>query len=367
MAATGTNTGTSGGITQQFQLYFVKQFLQHAKEKLVLQQFGQKKDLPQNTGSSQMAFMRPDRSDTNLKAAGFGGSSKVVKTGLGVYGGTVTEGNAMATWRDQSYTRIYCNLDQYMIGTRVTDVLQMTGLYDALESGKTVIGEDMGLSVDTICRDEIIKGTQTNGDGAIAAPNLRYAGGATTYTALRGLSAANATITIQDILDGATVLTAKRAPEISGGGYATVAGPAVWRDILSDPKVTLAGQYGTSKALFNGEVGSWYGNRVMLGTNPFITDGSASAETTYSDPGLAGAANTGSCYKTLMLGEGAFGVPILAGGSPFSPRLLVADKADKADPGNNITTAVLKVFWTAVSLNKTWAVSITSKSTLYAG
>src|SRR4029077_7432048 len=108
--------------------------------------------------------------------------------------------------------------------------------------------------------------------GVTAAGERRYAGTATDFTTLQALKQKTGVLTIVDILDAMTRLTITRAPMLNGE-YVCVAGPQVVRDILNDPKVVLTGQYGTSKAILTGEVGRWYGVRVLKHTNPFIEDG----------------------------------------------------------------------------------------------
>jgi hypothetical protein len=51
------------------------------------------------------------------------------------------------------------------------------------------------------------------------------------------------------------------------------------------------------------------------------------------------------------LGDQAFGVPTLTGDSPYSPKVLIADGADKSDPLNLITSVAVKTYYTAVQLN----------------
>jgi len=56
-------------------------------------------------------------------------------------------------------------------------------------------------------------------------------------------------------------------------------------------------------------------------------------------------------YSVIYLGEEAFGVPKLsgmrAGSDPKAPSLIILDKADKADPLNQITTLGWKAFYQA--------------------
>ena len=339
MAINGTGTGSST-ISTQFQQVFVKKMLDHAVQLLCLDQFGQKVPFPRNAGALTMTFMRPDVADPLMKSNPTGGTSVQIQS-------SANEGQPLTVFRAQTYTYVTATMAQFMEGIKLTDVLTWTQLYDAMETGTTTMGEDVALYADSTIRNELVGAVTGTG-------NRRYVGLTQTFAGLSALSTSAGTLTIQDLLDGMTQATIQRAPKLDGE-YVCVAGAQVGRDILSDPKVVLAGQYGTSKALLNGEIGRWYGVRVVQCTNPFI-EASGGTEGTYSTAGV-------NIYRTFVLGKGAYGIPILAGGSPFSPRIMICRDPDKADPANNFVTATVKGYWTVKTLNAVWAVSISSKST----
>jgi N4-gp56 family major capsid protein len=324
-------TTASGGLSGQYQKYFSKKLLPHAKQQLVLEQFGQKTPLPKNSGSNVIRFTRPDVAvASNVQS--------------------LSEGVPINVFRDTTLTFIDATLAQWGEAIKVSDVLNWTDLFRTLDIGMNSMGEDVALHADGQIRDELV--------GAVTgALNRRYVGTTQTFAGLAALSAADGTITITDILDGMTRLTKTRAPKINGE-YVLVSGPEVKRDVLNDPKVVLAGQYGTTKSLMNGEFGRWYGVRCLETTNNFIEDGDGSqgAYVVPADPAKA-------IYRSFILGEGMFGIPLMAGGSPFSPSIMICDKPDKSDPANQFVTAAMKMYWVVKTLNALWAVSISSKST----
>jgi N4-gp56 family major capsid protein len=331
-------TTTSGGITGQYQKYFSKKLLPHAVQLLVLAQFGQKVPFPREQGAVTIRFTRGDvAAAANVLAGG--------------------EGIPTTTFRDYNYTFIDATLVEYEIAAKISDVLSWTNLFDTLKNMTGVMGEDVALHADSKIRDTIVA-------GVTGAGNRRYVGATQTFAGLAaltgGVPSATGAITINDLLDAMTRLTITRAPFLNGE-YVACAGPQVCRDILADPKVLLAGQYGTSKALLTGEVGRWYGVRVVKHTNPFIEDGTGS-EGTFAVP--ASAAN--AIYRTFVMGTDGFGIPQMGGLSPFNPQMMICDKPDKSDPTNRFITAGLKTYWVAVVLNNQWIVSVSSKS-VYAG
>jgi N4-gp56 family major capsid protein len=260
-----------------------------------------------------------------------------------------TEGVATTTFRDYTYTFIDATLVEYEIASKISDVLSWTNLFDTLKNMTGVMGEDIALHADGKIRDTIVA-------GVTGAGNRRYVGVTQTFAGLQALTQTTGKLTITDLLDAMTRLQITRAPKLNGELIAIV-GPQVARDILNDPKVVLTGQYGTSKSLMTGEIGRWYGIRVVVHTNPFIEDGTGT-QGVYAVP--ASAAN--AIYRTFVMGTDGFGIPQMGGLSPFNPQLMICDKPDKADPTNRFITAGMKTYWVAVVLNDQWIVSISSKS-----
>jgi N4-gp56 family major capsid protein len=333
-------TTGSSGITGQYQKYFSKKLLPHAVQLLVLAQFGQKVPFPREQGATQIRFTRGDvASAANVLAGG--------------------EGVPTTTFRDYTYTFIDATLVEYEIAAKISDVLSWTNLFDTLKNMTGVMGEDVALHADGKIRDTIVAGVTGTG-------NKRYTGTTQTFAGLAaltgGVPSATGALVLNDILDAMTRLTITRAPQLNGE-YVFIVGPQVARDILADPKVLLAGQYGTSKSLMTGEIGRWYGVRIVKHTNPFIENGAnVGSEGTYD--ATATAAN--AIYRSFAMGTDGFGIPQMGGLSPFNPQMMICDKPDKSDPTNRFITAGLKTYWVAVVLNSNWIVSVSSKSA-YAG
>jgi|SRR5215471_18533500 len=325
-------TTGSAGLSGAYQKLFNRKLQPHAVQKLVMAQFGQKVPFPKEQGATQMRFTRGDVAN----AANVGSSGEGIPT---------------TVFRDYNYTFIDCTLQQYDLAAKISDVLSWTNLFNTLQNMTGVMGEDIALHADTLIRNQLVA-------DITGAGNKRYSSNAATQTfaGLSALTVAQGAITINDILDAMTRLTITRAPYMNGQYYA-LAGPQVWRDVLADPKVVLAGQYGTSKSLITGEVGKWYDVSFVKHTNPFIENLSGS-EGTFSTAGGA----TGSAYRTWVLGDNGFGIPQMGGQSPFNPSVMICDRPDKSDPTNKFITVGMKTYWCVVTLNNQWIVSISNKS-----
>jgi N4-gp56 family major capsid protein len=328
-------TTGSSGITGQYQKYFSKKLLPHAVQLLVLAQFGQKVPFPREQGAVTIRFTRGDVASAANVLAG-------------------AEGVPTTTFRDYTYTFVDATLVEYEEAAKISDVLSWTNLFDTLKNMTGVMGEDVALHADGKIRDTIVAGVTGAGNKRYVSTDV-----AQTYAGMDALNQSTGVLTITDLLDAMTRLTITRAPMLNGE-YVAVAGAQVVRDILNDPKVVLTGQYGTSKSIMTGEVGRWYGVRVVKHTNPFIEGDSSvgTGEGVYN----AGAAAADTIYRTFVLGTDAFGIPQMGGLSPFNPSIMICDKPDKSDPTNRFITAGMKMYWTSVVLNANWIVSISSKS-----
>lgn len=319
-----TGNTTTGDLTSQYQRYFSKKLLDHAVQALILNQFAVKSDLPKNAGVKTARFFRRVQADAaNVQ--------------------TLVEGTALDTFTKVTMENVDVDLVQIGEAIKLTDVVGMTALFDALKQGIELMGEDCSLKADGVTRDTIIAGSTLE----------RYGHGLTTFAALGSASAANATTTASDLLDAMTTLEIKRVPRINGS-FVAIPPPQVCRDLMRDPDWIAASQYSAVQQLFKGEIGSLYGVRVIMGTNPWIE---GSTKGTYS--------GSGDKFSTIITGQGGYGVTALSGESPSaSPRILIADKADKSDPLNQFMTAGWKAFYAAVVLNPNWVITHRSK-TLY--
>lgn len=327
-------TTATSGLSGQYQKYFKKPLLDHTIQLLVLAQYGQKTPFPKNTGSKVIRWTR---------------MSAAVSSNVEL---VASEGVPSATFRENTLTFIDGTLLQYTIKSKVSDVLNMTDLFRSMENNITGMGEDIALNADTLIRNELV--------GAITgAGNKRYTGVTQTWAALAALTQAQGAVTITDLLAAMTRMTKTRAPKLNGQYY-FVHPPEVGFDILNDPKVVLAGQYGSSKSLMNGEIASWYGVKCIQTTNAFVEDGNIGASEGTDGSGTATAAN--AIYVSFCLGSDGFGIPQMAGNSPFSPSVMICDKPDKSDPANQFITAAMKTYWVAKTLNDQWIVALRSKS-----
>lgn len=329
-------TTTSTTLSNTYQGYFSKKLLGYAEQLLRLNEFATQEDLPANMGSKTISFFRPSAPTTSNVQS-------------------LTEGTPISTFGDVTYTKIDFTLAQVGEAAKITDIVTMTSLFDALKQNIETMGGNCALYADNISRNAL--NAQTTG------LTIRRANAAATWTGLNS-DATTSFMTAAELLDCVTALKVNRAPTF-GGDYVAVCPPQVTRDLMRDTDWLDAAKYSAVKQLFKGEVGSIYGVRVIEATNPFIAKGSATAgdEYVYDASGTSGLAAGSDIYTTMVLGRGAFGVSKLKGTqSPWAPKVIINDKPDKSDPLNQFITAGWKAYYTAGVLNTTWGIAHKSKS-----
>jgi len=357
-----TNVTTDAALANQYQNYFSKKLLTYAVQALVLDQFGTKAPLPAKSGHKAISMFRwdtPKATDIN----------------------TLTEGDTSTVGeRAISLTKISKTLIQRGQIVKLSDVLNATDLFNSLQQSVKINGQDAAIDMDNITRNILVGSNVDDGaqSGATAVEGSPldnsdtitelYADGTSDYSTFYDAAEAD-----DSVLDGAAVLNAvtklkvNRAQPTSGGMYAAVCSPQVLSDIMSDNTWLNASQYSNVEELYKGEVGRLFGAKFIMTTNPFVT-GAAAGTTVDADRYVydtsdgGGTAVDKNVYVSLFLGEGAYGIPDLASQSPFSPKMIITDSADKSDPLNMLITAGFKVFWTALRQNCNYYVVMRSRT-----
>ncbi|HLP07937.1 MAG TPA: N4-gp56 family major capsid protein [Opitutaceae bacterium] len=329
-------TQTQSTLSNSYQGYFSKKLLDYAVPMLRLSEYATEADLPKNAGSLSISFFRPSAPTVaNIQS--------------------LSEGTPISTFGNYTLTKIDATLAQIGEAAKITDIVQMTALFDALKQNVELFGHNCALKADTLIRNAL--NAETTG------LTIRRAAGAADWATLNS-DTTTSFCTATDLLDSRTKLIMNRAPSI-GGEYVAVAPAEVTRDLMKDDDWLDASKYSAVKQLFKGEVGSLFGIRVVEATNPFVATGSATAadEYTYATAGTAGLAAGSKVFTTQILGKGAFGVPKLSGTqSPYKPQVIINDKPDKSDPLNQFITAGWKAYYVAVVLNTTFGIALKTKS-----
>lgn len=319
-------TTSPADLVTQFQTSFNKKLLPHAVQLMVLDQFATKSAFPANAGAKTIRMHRA-----------IAGTAADVSS--------LSEGVALTTYTEVDLEYVEATLAQFGQVIKISDVLGMTELFNTLILGRAKMGEAAALHADQIVRNVIVSGVTTN---------KIYAGGATTFNGLVALTAANGALAITDLLRAMTALQIQRAPK-HNGEYVAIVPPQVAFDLMQDTQFFVPyNNYQDNKNVMKGEVGKWFNIRVVVNTVPFREANTNGTEGTF--------ASTGPIFTSIVVGDDAYGTPIMAGQSPYNPHIYINDKADKSDPLNQFTIAGWKAYWAALMLNEKWAVTIRSKT-----
>jgi len=364
-------TNTSATLSNQYQNYFSKKLLTYAVQALVLDQFGSKTPLPPKSGHKAISMFRwdvPKATDIN----------------------TLTEGDTSTVGeRSISLTKISKTLIQRGQIVKLSDILNATDLFNSLQQSVKINGQDAAIDMDNITRnilvgsnvgDNVNSGATAmeggynadpatnldNGDSLIElyANGTKQTTGSTEYSTFESTTSDN-TLDAAAVLNAVTQLKVNRAQPTKGGNYAAVCSPQVLSDVMQVNEWLNAAQYSNVEELYKGEVGRLYGAKFVTTTNAFITAdalGTDADRFIYDAAAGGGTGNTKDVHVSLFLGDGAFGVPELSSQSPFSPKIIITDSADKSDPLNMLITAGFKVFYTALRQNTNYYVIMRSKT-----
>ena len=334
MANTAMLTSDSG-LSGQYQKFFDKKLLTAVLQQLVMDQFGQIRPLPPGMGATTVRFTRPPAPDRTLVQ-------------------TLTEGTPIST--DRTFAWSFVDATPTQVGEKATlsDILSETNLFDTLKGMTTLMGQDAAHYLDFRITKEIVENVSTN---------KVYSGNNTSWANLAASAPADCSLSIVDINTAFTKLTVARAPKAvandrapkaKGGDYVITIAPQVGFSVKLDPKFIDAGVRGNNDGLFNGELGSWYGLRLISMTQPY-REATGGAENTY--------ASAGGIYSSVALGSEEFGVVNLASQSMLAPKIIVVDRPDKTDVLNQTTCVGWKAFFTVKTLKEDWACVVRSQTT----
>jgi len=323
-------TDNPASLADQFQALFSKKLLDGVNETLILNNFGAKYDLPTNTGNSSITMFQ-----WNTAADGTQVSN-------------LTEGTPISTYREVGLRKINVPLTQVGEALKVTDILNYSQLFSALNEGIRALTLDASLHLDTVVRNALQGVTSATGiaTGIASARTTDiygnsvskiYAGTATNFAGLGG----TVYLTPSDLLDAATLIRLDKNVSLNES-FTAIVDPAVAADLLKDSTVVNIAQYNTKTGvsdIVKGQLGEIYGVNVQQHTNAW----KESTEGTYS--------SSGSVVSTYVLTNGAFGTVNYSGQSPYAPSVVIVDKPDKSDILNQNIYAGWKAHWAVQVLN----------------
>ena len=239
-----TQTTGHGGLSAEMKTYYGMELLENAKPQLVHNQFAATKPLP--TGGGKTVEWRK-----------FGSFEKALTP---LTEGVTPDGSGI------SVSYITKELAQYGDYTTVSDLLDLTAIDDVVLEITDRHGSNMGMTLDTVTRNEIQQGSQV-----IYAPKLGADGGQTAVLHRYDLTE-GCKLTSELVAKAATQLKKMNAPTFEGK-YVCILHPSVAFDLRQDPAWVAAHQYAAATELFSGEIGELHGVRFVETTEAKIFRG----------------------------------------------------------------------------------------------
>lgn len=324
-------------VSNTIQPMYSKKLLGKAVQLTKLVDTAQLEELPANNGNTSVRFYRPPAADLTATGAP----------------AALTEATVPSNYRTIGYTAIDVTLVQRGQVSRVSDVANNVGLIKYLDSAIDLMGEEFALDFDTQLRNVLCH--------ASTGLTKRYAQSLANFAGLASATAANGKLICRDLLDSMTQLTITRASTF-GGKFVAVLPPQAIRDLFNDAEFREVVRNNNAEKIFNGEIGEYYGCKIVAATNPFQEDETEGTfATSFSG---AGSNTTGFIYTSIITGKGAYGNVNMKkmGASPMKPQLIINDKPDSGNPLAQWITVGWKAYNANVVLNSSWGLALRSKT-----
>ena len=222
------------------------------------------------------------------------GSYELRKYGaLSAITSTLTEGTTPSEQAAISVTLVTMTPSFYGAWLGTTDELEMTAFDPIISEFSSILGEQAGLSADTIIRNALTDGATKD-----------YAGSATSRVTL---DAPAHNLSYADFIKQVAALEAENALPVDGEDFVVIMHSFTWASLMQDPTFvnlfTAAGENGASGPLRSGYVGRILRCKIFVSSN--------SRE--YADGGVG---STTDVYSMLFIARESHGFVGMAGSFP---------------------------------------------------
>jgi N4-gp56 family major capsid protein len=298
---------TTTGLSAEISTYYERVFLARAMKSLVHEQGAQKKTMPAGEGKT-INFTR--------------------YTPLAVATAALSEGSNPSE-TDLTASTISATIAERGSSAKIARFLSTTSIDRNNKEKIEVFGQNMGESLDTLCRDELVTGG-----------TVQYAGGKSALTAV----AASDVMSASEIKKAVRYLEGQSAMRYDDGFFMGKIQPYTWYDLVGDSTWVNAKTYSDVKDLYMGEVGELFGVRFVMSNNGHS------------------AASTATVYTNFIHGKESFGVLDLA---TDSPKLYIKTPGaqDTSNPADRFSTIAWAGSYVAKVLNDKWIVALKTGAT----
>ena len=260
-AEMNTNTTLSPGLSVENKTFYDKTLLVEAQANLVHDQFAQKRPIPKN-GGKKIEFRK---------------FASLPKALTPLTEGVTPDGKSL------SVSKVEAEVSQYGDYVVYSDILDLTALDPVVTEGVKVIGNQAGLTLDTVTRNVLQTGT-----------NVFYCSKAdgTEVTSREALDN-TCKLTAKEVKKVAAFLKKVNAPKINGD-YVAIIHPFVAYDLQNDKEWIESHKYATPENIYEGELGKIGGVRFVESSEAKVYEGGV--------------------FGCIFLGANAYGVTEIEGG-----------------------------------------------------
>ena len=309
-AEPNTNVTTDSGMSVEMKTFYDMALIDEAQPNLIHDQFGQKRPIPAN-GGKKIEFRK------------FASLPKALTP--------LTEG-VTPDGKKLSASKIEAEVSQYGDYIVHSDVLKLTTIDNTIVEATKILGNQAGLTLDTITRNVLHSGT-----------NVYYCPKAdgTAVDSRTGLDD-TCKLTVDVIKRAVAIMKKNNAPKINGD-YVAIVHPFVAYDLMSDDAWIDAHKYANPDSIYEGEIGKIAGVRFVESSEAKVYEGGV--------------------FGTLLIADGAYGITEITGGGlqTIIKQIGSSGVADALDQRGSIGWKAMK---TAEILVEPYMVCIESKSAM---
>ena len=336
-----------GDITPRTAAYAMKDMLKRGMPYLLIEKFGDSKELPSN--STKVAKFRRYFLSGSTGAAGNGGGNWYIPLATTpLVEGVTPAGKALAN-HDVTVT-----MEQFGDFTSITDVIQDTHEDPVLAQCTEILGEQAAQTIETV-RFNVLK----------AGTNAMYVGALGAAVAGRNLVAGPVSRPVQR--RATTALQRQQAKPLTSvlrstpsygtqsvmPAYIALVHPDLESDIRDMAGFKSASDYG-SVTPFENEIGSVEHVRYLAST--IFTPWADAGSTVAAAPGYRSTSGVNNdVYPILYIARNAYGIVPLKGKSAITP-MVVNPKPAPGDPLGQRGTVGWKAYSATVILNDAWLI-----------
>lgn len=309
-AEMNTNTTLSPGLSVENKTHYDMTLLDEAQPLLVHDQFAQKRPIPKH-GGKKIEFRK---------------FASLPKATTPLTEGVTPDGKSLEV------SKIEAEVAQYGDYVVHSDILDLTAIDPIAVEAVKVLGNQAGITLDTITRNIMQSGTNvfycSKGDG-------------TAVTSRAGLDK-TCRLTAKEVRKIAAFLKKVNAPKIDGS-YVAIIHPFVAFDLQNDPEWQEAHKYTTPDNIYEGELGKIGGVRFVESSEAQVYEGGV--------------------FGCLFLGANAYGVTEVEGGG-LRTIIKQLGSAGTADPLDQRASIGWKAIKTAEILLEAYLIRVECMSEL---